>query len=93
MSLKRSGNLIYSRFRVCDDSSARVKITEHDSSPGKLGYTRHFALSALPCKTYSKHWSLISRFKHGSYTVRLQARDRQGMTSPMRTKTLHFPSL
>jgi hypothetical protein len=93
LSLKRAGSLIYSRYRVCDDSAARVKITERDSSPGKLGYTRHFAVSAKPCKTYSKHWGLVSRFKHGPYTVRLQARDRQGMTSPVRTKTLHFPSL
>jgi hypothetical protein len=93
LSLKRVGTLIYSRFRVCDDSTARVKITEHDSHPGVLGYTRHFAVSALPCKTYARHWGLAARFRHGAYTATLQARDRQGATSPMLRKTLHFPAL
>jgi hypothetical protein len=93
LSLKRVGTLIYSRFRVCDDSTARVKITEHDSHPGVLGYTRHFAVSALPCATYSRHWGLASRFRHGTYTATLQARDRQGATSVMLRKTLHFPAL
>lgn len=93
LSLKRVGTLIYSRFRVCDDSSSRVKITEHDSHPGVLGYTRHFAVSALPCKTYARHWGLAARLRHGAYTATLQARDRQGATSPMLRKTLHFPSL
>jgi hypothetical protein len=93
LSLKRVGNLIYSRFRVCDDSTARVKITEHDSHPTVLGYTRHYAVSALPCKTYSKHWGLAARFRHGVYTATLQARDRRGAMSPKRSRTLHFPSL
>jgi hypothetical protein len=93
LSLKRVGTLIYSRFRVCDDSTARVKITEHDSRPGALGYTRNFAVGALPCKTYSRHWGLAARFRHGAYTATLQARDRQGATSPKLSKTLHFPAL
>jgi hypothetical protein len=93
LSLKRVGPLVYSRFRVCDDSTARVKLTEHDSHPGVLGYTRHYAVSALPCKTYSRHWGLAARFRHGTYTATLQARDRQGATSPKRSKTLHFPAL
>jgi hypothetical protein len=93
LSLKRVGTLIYSRFRVCDDSTARVKITEHDSHPGVLGYTRNFAVGALPCKTYARHWGLAARFRHGTYTATLQARDRQGAMSPKRSMTLHFPSL
>ncbi len=93
LSLKRVGTLIYSRFRVCDDSSSRVKITEHDSHPGVLGYTRHYAVSALPCKTYSRHWGLAARFRHGAYTATLQARDRQGAMSSKRSMTLHFPAL
>jgi hypothetical protein len=93
LSLKRVGTLVYTRFRICDDSTARVKITEHDSHPGVLGYTRHFAVRALPCKTYSRHWGLAARFRHGAYAATLQARDRQGAMSPKRTKTLHFPAL
>ena len=93
LSLKRSGTLIYSRFRVCDDSTARVKITEHDAKIGVNGYTRHFAVSARPCKVYARHWGLAARFRHGTYTASLQARDRQGAMSPVRKKTLHFPAV
>ena len=71
----------------------RVKITEHDSHPGVLGYTRHYAVSALPCETYSRHWGLADRFRHGAYTATLQASDRQGAMSPKRSMTLHFPAL
>jgi hypothetical protein len=90
LSLVRRGTLIYSRFRVCDDSTARVNITERDTKPRVLAYTRHFLVHAKPCATYARHWGLAARFRHGTYTAKLQARDRQGATSPMRTKTLHF---
>ena len=90
LSLRRVGTLIYSRFRVCDDSTARVNVTERDTKPGVLAYTRHFLVQAKPCATYSRHWGLAARFRHGTYTAKLQARDRQGATSPVRSKTLHF---
>ena len=90
LSLRRVGTLVYSRFRVCDDSTARVNVTERDTKPGVLAYTRHFLVHAKPCATYSRHWGLAARFRHGTYTAKLQARDRQGATSPVRTKTLHF---
>jgi len=90
LSLRRVGTLVYSRFRVCDDSTARVNVTERDTKIGVLAYTRHFLVHAKPCATYSRHWGLAARFRHGTYTAKLQARDRQGATSPVRTKTLHF---
>ena len=90
LSLRRVGTLVYSRFRVCDDSTARVNVTERDTKPGVLAYTRHFLVHAKPCATYSRHWGLAARFRHGTYTAKLQARDRQGAASPVRTKTLHF---
>ena len=90
LSLRRVGTLVYSRFRVCDDSTARVNVTERDTKPGVLAYTRHFLVHAKPCATYSRHWGLAARFRHGTYTAKLQARDRQGATSPVRSKTLHF---
>jgi hypothetical protein len=90
VSLRRVGTLVYSRFRVCDDSTARVNVTERDTKPGVLAYTRHFLVHAKPCATYSRHWGLAARFRHGTYTAKLQARDRQGATSPVRSKTLHF---
>jgi hypothetical protein len=90
VSLRRVGTLVYSRFRVCDDSTARVNVTERDTKPGVLAYTRHFLVQAKPCATYSRHWGLAARFRHGTYTAKLQARDRQGAASPVRTRTLHF---
>src|SRR5258707_38634 len=42
ISLRRIGTLIYSRFRVCDDSTARLNVTERDTKPGVAAYTRHF---------------------------------------------------
>jgi hypothetical protein len=90
LSLVRRGTLVYSRFRVCDDATARVKVTERDTKPGALAYTRHFAVGARPCVTYARHWGLAGRFRHGSYTATLQARDLQGATSPPRRRTLHF---
>lgn len=93
LSMKREGVKIYSRFRVCDDSTARLKVTEHDSRAGVLGYTRHFMVGAKPCTTYARIWTLAPRFRHGTYTASLQASDRQGAKSPMRHKTLRFPAL
>jgi hypothetical protein len=90
LSLKRVGTLIYSRFRICDDSTARVNVTERDTKPGALAYTRHFLVHAKPCVTYARHWGLAARFRHGTYTAKLQARDRLGAMSPVRSKTLHF---
>jgi hypothetical protein len=93
LSLKHVGKVVYSRFRVCDDSTARVKITERDTHLSVAAYNRHYAVSAKPCKTYARHWTLATRFRHGRYTATLQARDRQGAASPVRKKTLVFPSL
>ena len=90
LSLRRAGTLVYSRFRVCDDSTARVNVTERDHKPGVRSYTRHYLVHARPCVTYARHWGLAARFRHGTYTATLQARDRQGATSPVRSRTLHF---
>ena len=89
-SLTRHGTLIYSRFRVCDDSTARVNVSERDSKPGVSSYTRHFLVHAKPCASYARQWGLAARFRHGRYTATLQARDGQGALSPAVHKTLVF---
>jgi hypothetical protein len=88
ISLRRSGISAYVRFRVCDNSTARLNVTERDSKRGVSSYTRHFLVSGKPCAAYSRHWVIPARFRHGRYTVTLQARDRQGATSPARSRTL-----
>jgi hypothetical protein len=90
LSMKRVGVLIYVRFRVCDDATARVKIAEQDTKPGALTYARQYAVLAQPCATYRRHWGLPARFRHGRYTSKLQARDRQGARSPVTSRTLFF---
>ena len=88
ISLGRTGSSAYARFRVCDDSTARLNVTERDSKPRVSSYTRHFLVSGKPCAAYSRHWVIPARFRHGRYTVTLQARDGQGATSPARSRSL-----
>jgi hypothetical protein len=90
LSLRRIGITVFARFRVCDDSTARVNVTERDTKLGALAYMRHFLVPAKPCTMQSRHWRLAPRFRHGTYTAKLQARDRLGATSPVRSKTLRF---
>jgi hypothetical protein len=88
ISLSRTGSSAFVRFRVCDDSTARLNVTERDSKPGVSSYTRHFLVSGKPCAAYSRHWLIPARFRHGRYTVTLQARDQQGATSQPHHRTL-----
>ncbi len=90
LSLRRVGTSVYARFRVCDDSTARVNVTQRDTKLGALAYTRHFLVRAKPCTLNSRHWRLAPRFLHGTYTAKLQARDRLGAPSPVRRMTLRF---
>jgi hypothetical protein len=90
VSLRRLGTHIYARFRVCDDSTARVRVIERDTKRRLAAYQRTFLVKGKPCATYSRHWFLAPRFRHGRYTGTLQARDRQGATSAVRTHTLTF---
>lgn len=78
------GSTVYAHFRICDDSSKNLAITETDSRPGKLSYTRHFAtlVPPRPCGAYTRHWLPVARFRGpGSYTVTLRATDKSGLTS------------
>ena len=78
------GATVYAHFRICDDSLKNLAITETDSRPGKLSYTRHFAtlVPPRPCGAYTRHWLQLARFRGpGSYTVTLRATDKSGLTS------------
>jgi hypothetical protein len=79
VSLKRVGHRIYARFRACDDSRGRVRITERDTKARTLAYTRHFAVR---CGTYARNWLLIKRFRtKGRFVVTLRAVDGSGKLS------------
>lgn len=86
LSLKRVGQKLYARFRVCDDSGARVTITERDTKAHTLGYTRHFSAT---CGTYARNWLLIKRFRsHGHLVVTLRAADRSGKPSRLVSRAI-----
>ena len=87
------GATIYARFRICDDSNKNLAITETDSRPGKLSYTRHFAtlVPPMPCGVYTRHWLPALRFRGpGRFTITLRATDKSGLTSlPARRTFTH----
>jgi len=79
ISLKRVGFKLYARFRTCDDSGGRIRITERDNKARVLSYTRHFAVT---CGTYTRSWKLVKRFhSHGRIVVSLRASDSAGKLS------------
>jgi hypothetical protein len=84
VSVRFVGTAVYARFRICDDSMKNVSITETDSRPGKLSYTRKFStlIPPQPCGVYTRHWTPASRFQGaGRYTLTLKATDKSGLTS------------
>jgi hypothetical protein len=88
-SLKVRSNRVYVRFRVCDDSGGRITVIARDSMARKLSYTRRFGVTPASCGTYSRNWSLISRFRaHGRFVVSLRAVDKSGRTSTLRSRSV-----
>jgi hypothetical protein len=89
ISLRKVGVKIYARFRVCDDSSSRVTVIERDNKAHTVAYTRRFSVSALPCATYTRSWTLVKRFRtRGHLVVTLRAQDTSGASSRVVSKGL-----
>ena len=84
LSVQFTGQTVYARFRICDDSFKNLTIIETDSRPGVLSYTRRFTtlIAPKPCGVYTRHWVPVTRFRGaGRYTLTLRARDKSGLTS------------
>lgn len=84
IAVQFTGATVYARFRICDDSNKNLTITETDSRPGKLSYTRRFAtlVPPMPCGVYTRHWLPAARFQGpGRFTITLRATDKSGLTS------------
>lgn len=91
ISVRVLGHTVYARFRVCDDSNKNLTIIQTTSRPGALSYSRRFSTltAPMPCGVYTRHWSLVSRFRgHHRITVTLLARDKSGSSSAKAHRTL-----
>lgn len=91
LSLTRIGARLTARFVVCDDSSKAVHVTERDVKAFRATTTRHFLVAGRPCSVHARTWTLAVRFRHhGRFTVTLRAVDRQGASSPARSRSLIY---
>ena len=84
LSVQFTGQTVYARFRICDDSFKNLSSRETDSRPGKASYSRRFATLAppMPCGVYTRHWLPVARFRGpGRFTITLRATDKSGLTS------------
>ena len=90
LSLRRSGVRVYARFRVCDDHTGRIAVTERDNKARALSYTRHFAARLTSsCGTFSRNWVPANRFRgHGRLVVTLRAADKSRGLSRLVSRSL-----
>jgi hypothetical protein len=91
ISLKRLGNRVYARFRVCDDSG-RISVVERDSKTGTLGYVRKYSVNTTSCVNATRSWTPAPRFrvKGGTLHVTLQAVDKSGKRSKLASRSLRW---
>jgi len=66
-----------------------VTTIQRDLKVGVLSYTRRFSAMAKPCQSHSRNWMLPSRFRHGRYTVQLQAVDKSGKSSRTVSRSIY----
>ena len=84
------GARVYVRFRVCDDTPRNLAILVKETRPGVTPSLRRFAtrVPPRPCGAYTRSWLPAKRFRGaGRYTITLQARDPDGLTSSVVRRT------
>lgn len=87
-SLRHVGTRIYARFSVCTHNAGRVAITERDQKARALPVTRHLAVRVAACGTFSRHWTLLPRFRsHGRLLVTMRASS-NGQLSKLAARSL-----
>jgi hypothetical protein len=82
LSLKRLGNRVYARFRVCDDAAKGVTVVERDSKARALAYVRRFTVTPNRCVVATRSWVPAPRFRtRGRFVVTLRAADKSRASS------------
>src|SRR5579872_381321 len=82
LSLKRVGVKVYARFRVCDDTSGVLTVTERDNKAKVLSVARRYKVAVSSCGTFARSWVLLKRFRsHGQLVVSMRASDAHGALS------------
>ncbi|MGZ8782078.1 MAG: hypothetical protein ACXWZB_01125 [Gaiellaceae bacterium] len=84
LSVRITGNRVYARFRICDDIARNLTIIATDAKPQRGSQTRRFStlIPPNPCGVYTRSWIPAKKFRiKGRYTVTIQVRDYQGLTS------------
>lgn len=93
LSVRFVGNRVYARFRVCDDHPRNLRIIASDSKPGVRTAVRRFStlIPPNPCGVYTRSWVPAKKFRtKGRYTVTIQVRDVQAITSAPARKTFNL---
>jgi len=89
LSLKRLGNRVYARFRVCDDAPKGVTVIERDSKAGALAYVRRFTVTPNRCVVATRSWVPAPRFRtKGRFVVTLRAVDKSRASSAFVSRSL-----
>lgn len=89
LSLKRLGNKVYARFRVCDDAAKGVTIYERDAKRGTLAYVRKFTVTPNKCTVATRSWFPAPRFRTaGRFVVTLRAVDKSRASSRFVSRSL-----
>jgi len=89
LSLKRLGQRVYARFRVCDDAPKGVTVIERDSKAGALAYVRRFTVTPNRCVVATRSWVPAPRFRtKGRFVVTLRAVDKSRASSKFVSRSL-----
>jgi len=89
ISLRRLGQRVYARFKVCDDAAKGVEVIERDSKARQLSYVRKYNVVPNSCVTATRSWLPAPRFRtKGRYVVTLRAIDKSGASSRFVSRSL-----
>ena len=89
LSLKRLGQRVYARFRVCDDAAKGVTVVERDSKAGASAYVRRFTVTPNRCVVATRSWVPAPRFRtKGRFVVTLRAIDKSRASSRFVSRSL-----